>query len=274
MVMAVSPESVRRATVIHAGEALDYYSFDTPTQDTIKDECMYVADLPTLRPPFATFFVEHGRLPLEVFAYSGGREFWDKLHWETGMWHYGCLVQCVDLQAANNLPLHSGIREMVSRYCGPEAYSSRMRWLVCIYLFAASPLDGPSSKRLQGYLKQWYLPVRHDGSVLREMSGSKAAVLTTAYHPDRHATRIARIEYDATAVRCYLLPTLFAIAAMNSPHTKLDTTVSPAGVIHHLRAARLIKILENVGKAQEFGLRRAIQICKRYFARRRKERPE
>ncbi len=273
LVVDVRPDRIRKAKVVHAGEALDYYSFGTPTQDLIGDERINATDFPTLRPPFATFFVEHGQTGGELVAYSGGRAIADELHWESGLWHYGCLVDCVDLwDGGTNPSLGSGIREMVSWHCGEEAYSSRLRWLACVYLFAASPLDGPTNKRVRGFLKSWYLPINYDGSILREMSGSKGAVLTTPHHPDPNAARITRKEYDYTTVRGYLLPTLFAVSAMNSPHTKLVTTASPTGTVHDLRAARLIKILDFAGKAQEFGLRRAMHTCGRHFSRRRKGR--
>jgi hypothetical protein len=273
LVVDVRPESIRKAKVVHAGEALDYYSFGTPTQDLITDERIHVTDFPTLRPPFATFFVEHGRTGEELIAYGGDRATVDEFHWEAGLWHYGCLFDCVDLwDGGTDLSVGSGIREMISWHCGEEAYSSWLRWLACIHLFAASPLDYPPNKKVRGFLKSWYLPINHDGSILREMSGSKGAVLTTLHHPDPKASRITRIEYDSTTVRGYLLPTLFAVSAMNSPHTRLITTVSPAGTVHDLRAARLIKILDFAGKAQEFGLRRAMYACSRHFARRLEER--
>lgn len=269
LVVTVKPERIRRAKVIHAGEALGYYTFGTPTQEVIEDESMYVTDFPTLKPPFETFFVEHGRRDRELAGYKGNRASIDRSQWEAGFWHYGCLVDCVDLwDGGTNPALRSGVREMVSWHCGEEAYSPELRWLVCLYLFAASPLD----KKVKGFLKGWGLPIRQDGSILREMSESKGAVLTKLHHPDADATRITRIEYDSTTVRGYLLPTLFAVSATNSPHTKLITTVSPTGTVHDLRAARLIKILDFAGKAQEFGLQHALHTCSGYFARRHRER--
>jgi hypothetical protein len=268
LVVTVRPERIRRAKVVHAGEALDYYSFGTPTRESVEDESIFVTDFPTLKPPFDTFFVEHGRRGGELALYLGDRSSVDEFHWETGLWQYGCLVDCVDLWYVGTSPvLGSGIREMVSWHCGDEAYSPRLRWLVCVYLFAASPLD----KRVRGFLKSWGLPIRQDGSILPEMSGSKGAVLTKLHHPDADAARATRIEYDSTTVRCYLLPTLFAVTAMNSPHTRLITTVSPEGTIHDLRAVRLIKILDFAGNAQEFGLKRAMSTCSRYFESRHGE---
>ena len=268
LVVSVRPEGILNAKVVHAGEALDYYSFGTPTQDLIKDERIEVTDFPTLKPPFATFFVEHGRTGGELVFFKGDRASVDKYHWENGLWHYGCLVDCVDLWDDATKPiLGPRIREMAYWHCGEEAYSPELRWLVCLYLFAASPLD----RRVKGFLKSWGLPIRHDGSILHEMSGSKGAVLTTPHHPDANATRITRKEYDVTTVRSYLLPILFAVSAMNSPHTRLITTVSPTGTVHDLRAAHLIEILDSVGKAQELGLRRALSTCGGHFARRREE---
>ena len=269
MVVTVQPGSILRAKVVHAGEALDYYSFGTPTQDEIGDERICVTDFPTLSPPFATFFVEHGRTADELVLHDGDRAPVDEFHWEAGLWHYGCLFDCVDLwDVGTNRSLGSGIREMISWYCGEEAYSPRLRWLACVYLFVASPLD----RRVKGFLKSWGLPIRHDGSILHEMSGSKGAVLTTPHHPDANAARITRKEYDVTTVRSYLLPTLFAVSAMNSPHTRMITTVSPTGTVHDLRTARLIEILDSVGKAQELGLQRALSTCGGHFARRLEER--
>jgi hypothetical protein len=263
LIVTVQPERLRQATVVHAGEALDYYSFGTPTQDVIGDESISVTDFPTLSPPFATFFVEHGRTGAELVLYEGDRAAIDQFHWEAGLWHYGCLFDCVDLwDRSTSRPLGSQIREVVSWYCREEAYSPQLRWLMSVNLFAASPLD----KRVRGFLKGWGLPIRHDGSILHEMSGSKGAVLTTLYHSDPKATRITRKEYDSTTLRSYLLPTLFAVSAMNSPHTRLIPNFSPTGPVHDLQAAHLVKVLDSVGKAQEFGLRRALHTCREYFA--------
>lgn len=273
LVVTVPPERIRRATVVHVGEALDYYSFGTPTDADIKGERIEVTDFPTLRPPFKTFFIEHGEAGDELIFHDGDRAPVDEFHWEAGLWPYGCLFDCVDLwDGGTNPSLGSGVREMVSWHCGEEAYSSQLRWLMCINLFAASPLDSPRDRRVQGFLKSWYLPVSHYGSIMYEASGWDAAVLTTLHHPDENAARITRAEYDTTTVRGYLLPVLFAVSAMNSPHTKLASTISSTGMVHDLRTDRLVKILDVAGKAQEFGLQRALHRCRRHFERRRKGR--
>ena len=103
LIVSVQPERIRRATVVHAGEALDYYSFGTPTQDLIGDESIYATDFPTLSPPFTTFFIEHGWTD-DYLLHNGDRAPIDEFHWEAGLWHYGCLCDWRGLVGCGHQP--------------------------------------------------------------------------------------------------------------------------------------------------------------------------
>lgn len=254
---------IYQAKVVHAGSVLDY--FERSPLETLP-EGIEIVDFPNLRPPCNTLFVEHGAPPALVMTSDPDPESFGDTLFEDGCWRHGCLIRSVDLEDEGVSPSQiEWMRKTFARFCGDKAYTGQLRWVVAAYLFGASPLDGV----VHGPLVSWFLAIREDGSVEREMSGWDAAIIGIPNaRPD--AAHVAQRKYEEIASAQYLSPTLFAIATMNSPHTKAQPIFTPgSGIVYELNADRLQKILNVAGNAQDFGLRRAMQICKRHFFSRR-----
>lgn len=246
------------AQVLHAKEALDYYRQETPDERRA-----YIEDFPNLSPPFEKFFVEAGGTPPVVFARSGFRADLDQIYWESGFWECGCLFWAVDPDDPNVSPVvREQARFLVERACGEEALEGD-RWLALhAYLFGASPTDGV----VRGPLDQWVLGVREDGSVLREPTGSHAGIAAIPVRGPEESPAERRL-YERTTVGGYLLPFLFSVCAANSPHAELSSEGRPGTESYELRMGGLKRILEDDGKAGDFGLVRALQACRRHFFR-------
>lgn len=258
------------AVVIHVDSVIDNW-----WESNLYDEPLDIANYPNLTPRFEVVFFEqlvkkwaykpHGTSPLP----------WEDPYWGRNariggadLWYTGLVVEAIDLAAdtRSGASRYEALREDLFVHLGDRAYEGDVRWCLDVHLvgrrsFTSSPYFWPFAP-----LVEWLLPVRADGTPAPHMSGRPATLVSYPYVPASLDEPLQRRFADAAIT--YLLPGLFSMAAMNSQETRLRSTgkgYNPRGRAYDLDISELKRSLNRIGKADEFGLARAMNVCRNRF---------
>lgn len=253
-----TPDKVlSEAAVVHVDQAFDYYEMGTPDEKYID-----VGDFPNLAPRFRALFIER-RLPKYLVFDGEPLSSYQDPRWWQGGWYSGLLFDCVSL---NKDPVvtragRKNLRHTLAQQCGENAYSKDVRWCLSVYLVCASPYGGPT----EGPLVNWLLPIKKDGSIQPNITGERPTLISMAMAPE--AKELAMQRSYVTSALVYLLPTLFAFSAINSPESRLAPADGSRNKIFDLDISQLKDDLDTAGKANQpgFGLRRALTTCRSSF---------
>jgi hypothetical protein len=255
-------ELLSKATVVHVDSALDYWFFGTPPE-----EYFDIADFPNLAPRFGTLFIER-REKWWAFNETVERPVRseDRL-WRHGLWHTGLLFEALDLgeDLRSGGSAYEELREALAVHIADRAYDEEVRWCLNIYLAGANPINPVA----EGPLINWLSPVTADGSAEPHMTGRPSTLISYPLVGDVGASAAQRAWVDAAL--SYLLPALFGVTALNSPEARLIPAGrgcgGPRGRTYDLDIDGLKTTLNDVGKAELFGLQRALHVCRDLFSR-------
>lgn len=258
------------AVVVHIDSVIDYW-----WEQNLYDEPLDVANFPNLTPRFEVLFFEKLLKKWAYKEHAGSPVPWEDTYWGRNarvegldLWYTGLIVEAIDLaeDLSSGASRYDNLREDLFIHIGDRAYEEDVRWCLDVHLvgrrsFSSSPYFWPFAP-----LVQWLLPVRADGTPEPHMSGRPATLMSYPYVPDTLDLTLQRRFADAAIT--YLLPGLFAMAAMNSQETRLVSTgkhYNPRGRSYNLDFSELERSLDGVGKTPEFGLARAMNVCRDRF---------